>query len=577
MTPEPDALEPEVPELSVVIATYNRPDGIVEVLRDLDAQEGFAPGAFEVVVVDDGSAVPVRARVEALALRYPVRVEAQANAGQAAARHRGMTLARGAIVVVLDDDMRLAPTFLAAHRAAHAAGADVVQGAIVPPDGPMPLYERWHAEQLTRMARDIADGVIRYHGDHMATGNISLRRQWYFDVGGFDRDLKRSEDRDLGIRLERAGARLAFSADARSVHHSDHASLASWLRRSFDYGVYDTRIARKHPDVARVDPWSFLFAVNPVSRPVLATAVVAPWAGKAVSRTALAAALLADRLRLRRLAMAGTTFVYGLEYFRGVRAAAGSIPGAARGLGRYLVKRSRATLRAGRGAPIAAWADFRHALATDWSVMTEGRAKYLGEGRSRWWLADVVTKIGLQMVYAVRVMRLLRDSGLRTGARVASRVIRHAYAAELHWDAEFAPGVSVIHGNGLVVSHAARVGEGCVLCHNVTLGMGVDPLTGEMGAPTLERNVHVGPGATLLGPIVVGEGSKVMAGSVLAQSVPPNSLVRPAQAEVVVRERARGAAVTRPTGEERGRPRAAGPSGSASESRAGDPVAVGPG
>jgi serine O-acetyltransferase len=147
----------------------------------------------------------------------------------------------------------------------------------------------------------------------------------------------------------------------------------------------------------------------------------------------------------------------------------------------------------------------------------------------------VVTKIGPQMVYAVRVMRLLRDAGLRTSARVVSRLIRHAYAAEIHWDAELAPGTSVIHGNGLVVSHAARVAEGCVLFHNVTLGVGVDPETGDIGAPTLERHVHVGPGATLIGPITVGEGSKVMAGSVLDRSVPPYSLVRPAPVEVVPR------------------------------------------
>ena len=44
-------------------------------------------------------------------------------------------------------------------------------------------------------------------------------------------------------------------------------------------------------------------------------------------------------------------------------------------------------------------------------------------------------------------------------------------------------------------------------------------------APTLERNVHVGPGASLIGPITVGEGSKVRAGAVLRRSVPPGSLV----------------------------------------------------
>jgi serine acetyltransferase len=55
--------------------------------------------------------------------------------------------------------------------------------------------------------------------------------------------------------------------------------------------------------------------------------------------------------------------------------------------------------------------------------------------------------------------------------------------------------------------------------------MGVDPLTREQGAPTLEANVHVGGGASLFGPIRIGAGSKIMPNAVLAQSVPPGSLV----------------------------------------------------
>lgn len=530
------------PAVTVVVATHNRPDGIVALLADLDAQEGVAPGALEVVVVDDGSRVPVRPRLEALALGYALRVVEQANAGAAAARHAGLEAARGDVVVIVDDDMRLPPRFVAAHLAAHAAGAELVQGAIVPPDGALPLFERWHAVQLTRMAAAIAGGRLAYRGDHTATGNLSLRRGRYFEVGGFDPGLQRSEDRDLGIRLERAGARLGFAHDAVSVHHSDHVSLAAWMRRSYEYGVYDTRIARKHAAHARVDPWAFLFAVSPLSRPAMVLAVVVPPAARVLARAAMTVARGVDRLGARRLALAGTNFVYGLQYFQGVRAAAGSLGGARRGLGAYLVKRSRERLAAGRAAPLAAWADFRAAVATDRAVMAEGRAKYLGETAARRPLVDLVTKVGVQMVYAVRVMRLLRDSGFRVLAQVVSRLIRHAYAAEIHWDAEIAPGTSVIHGNGLVVSHSARVAEGCVLFHNVTLGMGFDVAAEAMGAPTLERNVHVGPGATLLGPIVVGEGSKVMAGSVLNESVPPYSLVRPAPVEITRRGQSRAAA-----------------------------------
>lgn len=150
---------------------------------------------------------------------------------------------------------------------------------------------------------------------------------------------------------------------------------------------------------------------------------------------------------------------------------------------------------------------------------------------------SLVTKIGLQMLACVRVMRALDDASVPLLPQVMSRLIRHAYGAEIHWKSQIAPGISLVHGNGLVISHRARVAQGCILFQNVTLGEGVDPDTREVGAPTLEEDVHVGPGATLIGPIRVGAGTKIMAGAVLTHSVPPNSLVRSPEPVVVERGR----------------------------------------
>src|SRR5690606_15886780 len=113
--------------------------------------------------------------------------------------------------------------------------------------------------------------------------------------------------------------------------------------------------------------------------------------------------------------------------------------------------------------------------------------------------------------------------------------------AEIHWDADIAPGISIVHGNGLVISKAAKVGPGCILFHQVTLGEGIDPETRAVGAPHLVADVHVGPGAKLLGPITVGAGSKIMAGVVLTRSVPPGSLVQ-APVPLVTQRRQNGEA-----------------------------------
>jgi serine O-acetyltransferase len=166
-------------------------------------------------------------------------------------------------------------------------------------------------------------------------------------------------------------------------------------------------------------------------------------------------------------------------------------------------------------------------IRADYSSVQRYRAKYHGDRIPTARLPlDVVRKIGLQMTTAIRVMQFLRDCQLPLLPQVASRLIRHLYAAEIHWAADIAPGISIVHGNGLVIGHGARVGPGCILFHNVTLGKGRDPQTGEVGTPVLEEDVHVGPGSTLIGPIRIGRGTKIMAGVVLAESVPPFSLVR---------------------------------------------------
>jgi len=182
---------------------------------------------------------------------------------------------------------------------------------------------------------------------------------------------------------------------------------------------------------------------------------------------------------------------------------------------------------------------FAESVRADFGSTQRYRQKYLHEHLplSRLPVA-AVQKIGFQMLIATRLMRLFRDAHVPLAPQIMSRLIRHLYGAEIHWNAEVGDGVSIVHGVGLVLSHEAKVSPGCILFHNVTLGVGLHPDTKESGAPTLGNDVHVGPGATLLGPITIGDGSKIMAGAVVTRSVPPNSLVKPAEVQVTPRTQA---------------------------------------
>ena len=330
--------------INVVLATYNRNELLVETLEGL-AWQTLSPAEFAVIVVDDGSERPVRPALERLDLPYELTILEQPNRGAAAARHHGIMNARGEVIVVVDDDMHVHPDFLAQHLAAHARGAALVLGRIDDEGEAMaskPIFERMHAVLLRRQYEAFRSGRERPCGEHACTGNVSFRRCDYLAVGGFDLGLERSEDRELGVRLEEAGAEVVFADAARTIHRSDLADLEIWMRRNFLYGSCDLRIARKHPGRESADPWRFFFLIHPASRVLVALSMVAPRAGARLSRLVIRAAMALDTAGAERAALAGATVSYGLEYFRGLREEAGSLRATLSGLGAYLEKRKRA-------------------------------------------------------------------------------------------------------------------------------------------------------------------------------------------------------------------------------------------
>jgi serine acetyltransferase/GT2 family glycosyltransferase len=520
--------------LSVVMATYNRQMSLERLLGDLDRQR-LPPGTFEVVVVDDGSTPRASTRLRDTPHPYPLHLLEQANAGPAAARHRGVLAATGDLLVFLDDDMRVGETFLSAHLDEHNRhGRAVILGVIRSPRVVvhLPVFERFHLDSLDQTLRAVRAGKAQVQGVNLCTGNVSMRRADYLAVGGFDRSLRESEDRDLGIRLEQARVPFFMSETAGSIHATDHGDLETWLDRSQRYGRNDLRIHVKNSGALGTNPWRFLFMVSPVSRPLLLAMTVRPPLGRSFSRAIMAVAGAVDRTPLTRVALKLTTLAYGVEYFSGLGQESGNSAAALQGLSEEMSAQRR-----DGAATVKATATFLAAVRADVEAAASHRARYhVGREAAGGASRAMVEQIGLQMMGAIRLMQWLRDTGALRGAKAISRMIRHLYAAEVHWNATFAPGVSIVHGVGLVVSHLARVDHGCILFHNVTLGEGLHPETRERGAPHLEHDVHVGPGCTLLGPITVGAGSKLMAGCVLTHSVPPRSLVSPTSVTVSERK-----------------------------------------
>lgn len=176
---------------------------------------------------------------------------------------------------------------------------------------------------------------------------------------------------------------------------------------------------------------------------------------------------------------------------------------------------------------LSAFSAFKKRLVSDYESHQRQREKYWDNYSRENWLVLLVKDISIQSMAAIRVMQLAKDVDIPYAANVISQFVRFMYKIEVHPDATIEPGITLIHGVGLVIGKHAHVGSDCIIAHNVTLEDAWDEKTKKVAGPILEENIHIGPGVNIIGAITVGTNSKIMAGVTLKESVPPFTLVKP--------------------------------------------------
>lgn len=130
---------------------------------------------------------------------------------------------------------------------------------------------------------------------------------------------------------------------------------------------------------------------------------------------------------------------------------------------------------------------------------------------------------GLHAIYLHKVAHWLWTHDLKLLARITSHIGRFLTGIEIHPGATIGRRFFIDHGMGVVIGETSEIGDNVTIFHGVTLGG--TSWRKEKRHPTLMDNVVVGAGAKILGPITIGENSRVGSGSVVVKDVPPNSVV----------------------------------------------------
>jgi GT2 family glycosyltransferase len=208
--------------ISVVIATMNRSEVLLDTLRDLKSQE-FQD--FEVIVVDQSDVENPSAKK--LLESFPVPTEYNFVTdfrGLPQARNYGWRRSHNEIIVFIDDDIRCAPVFLEEHFKAHKeVGSEIVAGGISEANG-----ETLHSGRTGGFNWWTATPIANYHLNEPGWcvsgrgANFSVRRSVLSELGGFDENLAVGaalyEETEFGLRAGAAGYRCWFAPKAHLKH-----------------------------------------------------------------------------------------------------------------------------------------------------------------------------------------------------------------------------------------------------------------------------------------------------------------------------------------------------------------------
>ena len=229
-------------DFTIIVPTLNRPEQLAGCLRAL-AGLNYPREGFELIVVDDGSRMPLEPVISQVSKQLTVTLRRQANAGPAAARNNGAAKARGRFLAFTDDDCEPASGWLSVLAARLDAEPDrMVGGRIVNslPGNPFSSASQLIVD-LVYAHYNVDAGRARF----LASNNMAMGTDLFHSIGGFSPSFRTSEDRDLCDRWVHAGYRLVYEPHA-LVYHRHSLGFRSFWDQHTAYGNGAFRFNRSH-------------------------------------------------------------------------------------------------------------------------------------------------------------------------------------------------------------------------------------------------------------------------------------------------------------------------------------------
>lgn len=223
------------PRYSIVIPTYQRPEGLHHCLDAIAAMPS-QNGEIEVIVVDDGSSSNISEVTELFKARLNLTLIRQENQGPASARNAGARQSRGEYLLFIDDDCVPGPQWLECIESNLHEEQRLAVGGRCRNDLVDNIYSAAH-----QMLLDYLHHYFNHDAGHARfcpSNNLALPRAAFLDLGGFDTTFRYAggEDRDFCARWIESGGRLIYVANAPPVRHRHRMGFRDFMRMHVHYG-----------------------------------------------------------------------------------------------------------------------------------------------------------------------------------------------------------------------------------------------------------------------------------------------------------------------------------------------------
>ena len=245
---------------SVIVPVYNRPDEVSELLESLDRQ---TMKDFEVIIVEDGSAVPCGDVCKKYADRLDIHYYNKQNSGPGQSRNYGAERASGAFLLILDSDVVLPDGYMEAvdrelfgdsadeNHAQRVASCDAFGGPDSVHEAFSPIQKAISYSMTSFFTTGgIRGGKTRLDKFFPRSFNMGIRREVYLELGGFS-SMRFGEDIDFSYRIVEAGYKTRLFSTA-WVWHKRRADYRKFWRQVYNSGIARINLEKRHPGTMKL-------------------------------------------------------------------------------------------------------------------------------------------------------------------------------------------------------------------------------------------------------------------------------------------------------------------------------------